>query len=463
MLGLMLLNLTTLVTPSVKFSSLTWYTRVWSLLLGAFLSIPLLNSSLFNQQMISSMFFIDGLSSSLTTLTWWISALMLLASQSSVKMNKNKSNLFSLIICVLNLILMLTFFSANVYWFYVFFEASLIPTMALILGWGYQPERLQASMYMMLYTISASLPFLILIVFFSEISFTSSMALKPLFFFYPKSFLGTGTLEIIFLISLAAFLVKLPMFSVHLWLPKAHVEAPVAGSMVLAGILLKLGGYGILRMYQFLHLASINPGIKDFLFCFSLWGGMITSIICFRQVDLKSLIAYSSVGHMSLMLAGAFSASTWGWHAALGMMLAHGLCSSALFALANYNYEKSGTRSMMMNKGMLLICPSISIWWFLFCVVNMAAPPSINLLSEILVFPSILLYSNWLIIPLAMVSFLAAVYSLLLYTATQHGNHPKFTLPFITMKSAPMTTLALHYIPVNLMIIKSDIIFSWVV
>nr|QBC73188.1 NADH dehydrogenase subunit 4 [Lepetodrilus guaymasensis] len=460
MLSILFVNLSLLLTFNK--SSLSWYFRVWGLSLGSLSSLFLLwSNELLGSSLASTWTSQDTLTCSLVSLTWWISLLTLIASQNTIKTKMNRVKMFSWCVCLLNLTLLLTFFMNSSLWFYIFFEASLIPTLILILGWGYQPERTQAGMYMMLYTISASLPLLLLITFNANLHSTEFMTLPNLLSLKTHSPLSSSMSSLIFITALGAFLVKLPMYSVHLWLPKAHVEAPVAGSMILAGVLLKLGGFGMIKMHQFLSLTE--PGtLKDLLFCFALFGGVITSLICFRQVDLKSLIAYSSVGHMSLVLAGIFSGSSWGWQAALSMMLAHGLCSSGLFALANYNYEKTNTRSLIMSKGMLLMCPIISMWWFLFCAVNMAAPPSINLVSEIMIFPAILFNRLWLLIPLALMSFLAAVYNLFLYTTTQHGSSPKFLLPLGTLSNPALLLLLLHYIPVNLLILKTDSICNWI-
>lgn len=155
-----------------------------------------------------------------------------------------------------------------------------------------------------------------------------------------------------------AFLVKIPLYGVHLWLPKAHVEAPVAGSMVLAAVLLKLGGYGIIRL-----LPMLEPLTKELSYPFiilALWGIIITGSICLRQTDLKSLIAYSSVSHMGLVVGAILIQTPLGLAGATILIIAHGLTSSALFCLANTNYERTHSRTIVLARGLQIVLPLIT-------------------------------------------------------------------------------------------------------
>lgn len=177
-----------------------------------------------------------------------------------------------------------------------------------------------------------------------------------------------------------AFLVKFPMYFVHLWLPKAHVEAPVSGSMILAGVLLKLGGYGVLRL-RVLYSQRFIP----LIYCVvAIWGGATLGARCLRHRDMKVLIAYSSVVHITLVIVGAMSMNSWGLEGRIMIIIAHGVCSSGIFAQANSIYERSHSRRLMLNKGYLRISQKIGALWLVLVVGNFGGPFTLNLIGEIL-------------------------------------------------------------------------------
>nr|AEP27460.1 NADH dehydrogenase subunit 4 [Nanophyes marmoratus] len=388
----------------------------------------------------------DLLSFSLMLLSFWICALMIMASEKLLKMNYYY-NLFLMMMIFLLISLLLTFSTLNLFIFYLFFEISLIPTLIFIIGWGYQPERIEAGMYLLFYTMMASLPMLVGIFYCYSNSFSIDFFM-----------LGEYDNLLLYFSMLMVFLIKMPMFFVHLWLPKAHVEAPVAGSMILAGIMLKLGGYGMLRVM----MMFVNYSFNTVFISISLIGGFLVSLICLRQSDIKSLIAYSSVAHMGMVLGGIMTLNMFGFWGALVLMLAHGLCSSGLFCLANIVYERVGSRSLYMNKGMLNILPSLALFWFLFCSSNMAAPPSLNLLGEVLLISSLVNFSSVSILMLSFLSFFSAIYSLYLYAFSQHGLFYSGIYSFYLSNYREYLLLLLHWLPLNIMILKFEIFMLWI-
>lgn len=357
---------------------------------------------------------------------------------------------FYLMLFFLLIILYLTFRTLNMFIFYLFFEGRLIPTLLLIIGWGYQPERIQAGIYLLFYTLFVSLPLLIGIFYINnEINCIIIYFLK---FFNLNNYL-------LYISIILAFLVKIPMYFVHLWLPKAHVEAPVSGSIILAGIILKLGGYGLLRLIIFLQ--EINIKLNYIWIVIRLVGGFYIRLKCFCQIDIKSLIAYSSVAHIRIVIRGIIIINYWGFIGSYILIIGHGLCSSGIFCLANISYERLHRRSLYINKGIINFIPSISLWWFLLISSNIAAPPRLNLIGEIRLINRLIRWSWISILILMLISFFRAGYRLYLYSFIQHGNYYSGIYRYYTGVSREYLILILHWLPLNILVLKIDYRIIW--
>nr|AGS47804.1 NADH dehydrogenase subunit 4 [Zonosagitta nagae] len=336
---------------------------------------------------------------SLVILSFWVFQGMYVIN--SIKMG----SLFHYL-CVSLLSVVLCFFlSSKMISFYIFFELSLIPTLFLVFFFGYQPEKLQASMYLLMYTVMSSLPLLMIFIKMSGYIL----------------YISTSTSVSIVLFMTLGFMVKTPMYLVHVWLPKAHVEAPVAGSMVLAGILLKLGSYGLI-----LFCPVLSGVVLYFYLSLSVWGSIFCSMICIRQSDLKGLIAYSSVVHMGVVTVGVVSGLEIGYSCALMMVIAHGVCSPMLFAVAFLVYSSSHTRVLSNNKGSLST-PVLSFILFLLLAINMGVPPSVNLWSEVYMFISFISMMTISIFFLVVIAFVGVVYNLFMYITLSQSKEFDFS------------------------------------
>nr|WNH21864.1 NADH dehydrogenase subunit 4 [Apogon pseudomaculatus] len=401
----------------------------------------------------------DTLSSPLLVLSCWLLPIMIIASQNHMAPEPvNRQRLYISLLISLQAFLILAFASVEIVLFFLMFEATLVPTLIIITRWGNQAERLTAGTYFLFYTLAGSLPLLVSILYLQSYLGSTSLlivhytATSPMTSFADK-LLWAGCLM--------AFLVKMPLYGIHLWLPKAHVEAPIAGSMILAAVLLKLGGYGMMRI-----MVLLEPLTKDLCYPFiilALWGVVMTGSICLRQTDLKSLIAYSSVGHMGLVAAAILIQTPWSFTGALILMIAHGLTSSALFCLANTNYERTHSRTMILARGLQTIFPLMTSWWFLASLANLALPPLPNLMGELMIMTSLFNWSWFTLLLTGAGTLITAGYSLYMFLMTQRGPLPTHIIALEPSHSREHLLLTLHLLPLVLLVLKPELIWGWAI
>nr|WNH18470.1 NADH dehydrogenase subunit 4 [Haemulon aurolineatum] len=399
----------------------------------------------------------DPLSTPLLVLSCWLLPLMILASQNHTASEPiNRQRMYITLLTSLQIFLIMAFGATEIIMFYVMFEATLIPTLMLITRWGNQAERLNAGTYFLFYTLAGSLPLLVALLLLQNN--TGTLSLLTLQYANPIALI-TYADKLWWAACLLAFLVKMPLYGVHLWLPKAHVEAPVAGSMVLAAVLLKLGGYGMMRI-----LIVLEPLTKELSYPFiilALWGVIMTGSICLRQTDLKSLIAYSSVSHMGLVVGGILIQTPWGFTGALILMIAHGLTSSALFCLANTNYERTHSRTMVLARGLQMALPLMTTWWFIASLANLALPPLPNLMGELMIIASLFNWSWWTLALTGAGTLITAGYSLYMFLMTQRGPLPAHIIALDPSHSREHLLMALHLLPLLLLVLKPELIWGW--
>lgn len=361
---------------------------------------------------------IDGISLSFILLSAFLTPICILASWKSVT---DRLRDYMIAFLVLETLMIGTFAALDVILFYIFFEIVLIPMFIIIGIWGGK-ERIYASFKFFLYTLLGSLLMLLSMIVITLTAQTSSIPDLLLFSFDPslQTWLWLGFF--------ASFAVKIPMWPFHTWLPDAHVQAPTAGSVILAGVLLKMGGYGFLR-FSLPMLPDASIFFSPLVFALSVVAVIYGSLVAFVQEDIKKLIAYSSVAHMGFVTAGIFSANPQAVSGAIIHMLSHGLISAALFLCVGVVYDRVHSREIAHYKGIILKMPRYGALFMLFTMASIGLPGTSGFVGEFLILAGTFRVDTLTATLLATGMVLGAAYMLYLYRRVFFGEFIPGSLP----------------------------------
>ncbi|MES0868095.1 NADH-quinone oxidoreductase subunit M [Pseudovibrio sp. SCP19] len=361
---------------------------------------------------------VDGISMLFVILTTFLMPLCILASWDSIQ---DRVKEYMIAFLVLETLMIGVFCALDLVLFYVFFEAGLIPMFLIIGVWG-GPRRVYASYKFFLYTLLGSV--LMLAAIMAMYWQAGTLDIVELL---DKSDFPAQMQTWLWLAFFASFAVKMPMWPVHTWLPDAHVEAPTAGSVVLAAILLKMGGYGFLR-FSLPMFPIASDMFAPLIFTLSIVAIIYTSLVALAQEDIKKLIAYSSVAHMGFVTMGIFSANAQGIEGAIFMMLAHGLISGALFLCVGVIYDRMHTRQITAYGGLVNNMPRYAVAFMIFTMANVGLPGTAGFVGEFLTMIGVFQVNTWVAFFAATGVILSAAYALFLYRRVVFGALEKESL-----------------------------------